>query len=297
MRGLWNLTWLEIKIFVREPLGLLGSVVMPVVLFVALGRLMGGRIDTSARARDFLSADVPVLVVMLIALNAVLSLVTIIAIYREGGILKRLRATPLRPHTILTAHVLVKLIFTAVTLALTVAAGRRFYPVAFDVPWVSFTAALLLSTISILSIGFLLASVVPTARFAQPIGSALFYPMLALSGLFVPIAIPATSTPGRVARAAADLCRVAAARHLAGRPVVGARMGCGGPGRGLCRVHGALRAGVPVGMMRAGGTLTRTSACYVLVRACARIWGTSEQHQPDIGNVCTLRRSPRGQHW
>ena len=37
-----------------------------------------------------------------------LSLVTIISIYREGGILKRLRATPLRPHTILTAHVLVK---------------------------------------------------------------------------------------------------------------------------------------------------------------------------------------------
>ena len=187
MRGLWNLTWLEIKIFAREPLGLLGSIVMPVVLFVALGRLMGGRMSTSARARDFVSADVPVLVVMLIALNAVLSLVTIIAIYREGGILKRLRATPLRPHTILTAHVLVKLIFTAVTLLLTVAAGRRFYPVTFDVPWVSFTAALLLSTVSILSIGFLLASVVPTARFAQPIGSALFYPMLALSGLFVPI--------------------------------------------------------------------------------------------------------------
>ena len=188
MRGLWNLTWLEIKIFVREPLGLLGSVAMPVVLFVALGRLMGGRIDSSARAREFVSADVPILVVMLIALNAVLSLVTIIAIYREGGILKRLRATPLRPHTILTAHVIVKLIFTAATLLLTVAAGRRFYPVTFDVPWVSFTAALLLSTISILSIGFLLASVVPTARFAQPIGSALFYPMLALSGLFVPIA-------------------------------------------------------------------------------------------------------------
>ena len=58
-----------------------------------------------------------------------LSLVTIIAIYREGGILKRLRATPLRPHTILTAHVLVKLLFTRVTLALMVLAGRRYYPV------------------------------------------------------------------------------------------------------------------------------------------------------------------------
>ena len=36
------------------------------------------------------------------ALSAVLSLVTIISIYREGGILKRLSATPLRPHTILS---------------------------------------------------------------------------------------------------------------------------------------------------------------------------------------------------
>ena len=53
------------------------------------------------------------LVAVFIAINAVLSLVTIISIYREGGILKRLRATPLRPHTILSAHVLVKLLFTA----------------------------------------------------------------------------------------------------------------------------------------------------------------------------------------
>ena len=26
MKGLWQLTWLEIKIFVREPLGLFGTV-------------------------------------------------------------------------------------------------------------------------------------------------------------------------------------------------------------------------------------------------------------------------------
>lgn len=188
MRGLFNLTWLELKIFAREPLGLLGNVFMPVLLFVALGRVMGSRIDTNDRMRAFVGVDVPVLIVVLIALNTVLSLVTIIAIYRESGILKRLRATPLRPHTILTAHVLVKLIFSGLTFALLAAAGRRFYPVALDVPWFSFTAALLISTISILSIGFLVASLVPTARFAQPIGSVLFYPMLAVSGLFVPIA-------------------------------------------------------------------------------------------------------------
>ena len=89
---------------------------------------------------------------LLIAISAVLSLVTIISIYREGGILKRLRATPLRPLTILGAHVLVKLLLTALTLALMVLAGRRYYPVtARTCPLVSFALALLVSTLSILS--------------------------------------------------------------------------------------------------------------------------------------------------
>jgi ABC-2 type transport system permease protein len=188
MRGLWNLTWLEIKIFVREPLGVFGAVVVPVLLFIVLGRMLGSR--ARAGAPDLSGAvavDVPVLAAILIALSAVLSLVTVISIYREGGILKRLRATPLRPATILTAHVLVKLVFTALTLGLMALAGRRFYPVNLDAPWGAFAIALLVSTTSILSLGFLIASLVPTARFAQPIGTLLLYPMVAVSGLFIPV--------------------------------------------------------------------------------------------------------------
>jgi ABC-2 type transport system permease protein len=188
LRGLWRLTWLEIKIFVREPLGVIGTVFIPVLIFVVLGRLLGPRARTGIPgAPRFLSADLPIFVSVLIAASAVLSLIAIVAIYREGGILKRLRATPLRPLTILAAQVLVKLLSTAVTLALMILAGRRYYPVDADVPIVSFTLALLLSTLSIVSIGFLIASVVPTARFAQPIGTLIVYPMMALSGLFVPV--------------------------------------------------------------------------------------------------------------
>ena len=129
----------------------------------------------------------PVFVAVVVALNGVLSLVTIISIYREGGILKRLRATPLRPQTILAAHVLVKLALTVFTMALMVFAGKRYYPINANTPVFGFTLALLISTWSILSIGFLIASIVPTARFAQPIGAAIPYPMIALCGLFVPV--------------------------------------------------------------------------------------------------------------
>lgn len=96
----------------------------------------------------FSRIDLPIFASLLIAASAVLSLVAIIAIDREGGILKRLRATPLRSHTILTAHVMVKLLFTAITLAVMVLTGGRYYPVDADVPLVSFTLALLFSTVT-----------------------------------------------------------------------------------------------------------------------------------------------------
>ncbi len=188
LRGLWKLTWIETKIFLREPMGAFGTIVFPVFIFLGLGRVASRRLTGPALAASgFIRVGLPVLASLLIAVSAVLSLVTIISIYREGGILKRLRATPLRPRTILTAHVLVKLILTAVSLVLMVLAGKRYYPVGVQVPLFSFTIALLISTWSILSIGFLIASFVPTARFAQPIGAVILYPMIALSGLFMPL--------------------------------------------------------------------------------------------------------------
>jgi ABC-2 type transport system permease protein len=188
LRGLSKLTWIETKIFLREPLGAIGSIGIPVLVFVVTGRLLGrGLPPASVAANNFMRVGLPVLASILISISAVLSLITIISIYREGGILKRLRATPLRPQTILTAHVMVKLMLTAVTLALMVLAGKRYYPVGVHVRFFSFAVALLISTWSILSIGFLIASVVPTARFAQPIGAVILYPMIGLSGLFLPV--------------------------------------------------------------------------------------------------------------
>src|SRR5580698_3966700 len=199
-RGLWKLTWLEIKIFLREPLGAFGSIILPVLVFVVVGRLLGrGRMPGAMAAGGFIHVGLPVFASVMIPLNGVLSLVTIISIYREGGILRRLRATPLRPQTILTAQVLVKLALTLATMTLMVAAGKRYYPIRVDIPVFGFALALLISTWSILSMGFLIASIVPTARFAQPIGAAIMYPMIALCGLFVPLESlpPAMQAVGR----------------------------------------------------------------------------------------------------
>lgn len=185
LNGFWKLTWVETKVFMREPMGLVTSLAMPVVIFIVLAPLSFGRPETASAVQA--PFNLAILAALLIALSAVMSLVVIISIYREGGILKRLRATPLSPVTILSAHVFVKLAFTVVGLALLVLAGRQFFPGSMDVHLPSFTAALLLSTLSILSLGFVIASLVPTSRFARPITVGLLYPMIAVSGLFFPI--------------------------------------------------------------------------------------------------------------
>jgi ABC-2 type transport system permease protein len=187
LRGFWKLTWVETKVYTREPMGFVGALVMPLVVFIFLGRAFGVQKPLAPPQVD-IPFNAAILAAVLIAVSAVQSLVAIISIYREGGILKRLRATPLSPVTIMGAQVAVKLVFTVISLVLVMLAGRRLFPGVMQVNVFSFTAALLLGTFSILSLGFVLASIVPTARFAQPISAAVLYPMLALSGLFFPVA-------------------------------------------------------------------------------------------------------------
>jgi len=187
MRGLLKLTWLEIRIFVREPLGFVGAVVIPLFMFLLLGRSVSSGNDHSATTTRLLAQDLPLFVSIFISINAALSLIAVISIYREGGILKRLRATPLRPAVILGAHVLVKLFFTGISLLLVILAGRRFYPVPLHAHFAGFALAVVVTTVTILCMGFIIASWVGTARFAQLIGGAVFYPMIGVSGMFVPL--------------------------------------------------------------------------------------------------------------
>ena len=54
-RDLLRLTWLELKIFLREPLGAIGTLLVPVAVFLVVGRAMnrgsGGRRKGSVKRK------------------------------------------------------------------------------------------------------------------------------------------------------------------------------------------------------------------------------------------------------
>lgn len=176
MKGLLELTWLEMVIFLREPMGAVSSILAPVGLYVIYGSMRDGDVQSMNNA-------IPAFAVVGIGLSSIISLVIIMAVYREGGILKRLRATPLRPYTILTAHFLSRLALTSLSITLMLLIGIFLYGVQPSNVNFSLVIVFVLSTVSLVSMGFIVASYVPTARLAQPISAFVFYPMIMLTFL------------------------------------------------------------------------------------------------------------------
>jgi ABC-2 type transport system permease protein len=108
------------------------------------------------------------------------------ASYRENGILRRLRTTPISPFVVLVAQLIVLFTMTVLGMLLLVIAGKLVYQMHFEGNVLSVLAAFVLSSLSFFALGFVLAGLMPTARTAQVVGMVLLYPMLFLSGAGFP---------------------------------------------------------------------------------------------------------------
>jgi len=186
MRGFWKLTLMEIKLFLREPVAAFFTLAFPLMLLFLFGSIYGNEPTPSFGGYGSVDVSVPGHTAMIIATSGLLSLAITMASYREQGILRRLKATPLRPQAILGAQVIVIFLMTALGMALLVVAGKMVYGMRFAGDPLSVLAAFVLSCMSFFALGFVLAGLLPTARTAQIVAMAIFYPMIFLSGAGLP---------------------------------------------------------------------------------------------------------------
>lgn len=186
MQALLRLTYTEFKLFVREPAAVFFTLAFPVLVVLLFGSIFGGY-PVHGTQMQTIDLYTPAYTGLVIGTVGLIGLPSTLAVYRERGILRRLRATPLRPTRILTAHVLVNLAMTLAGIALLVATAALFLDLRMPhAPGLVFIA-LTLSSLSFLAVGFLLASLLPSVRVAQAVGQALFFPMFFLSGAALPV--------------------------------------------------------------------------------------------------------------
>ena len=186
MRGFWKLTFVEMKLFLREPVAAFFTLAFPLMLLFLFGSIYGNEPTPFFGGYGSVDVSVPGYTAMIIATSGLLSLAINMASYREHGILRRLKATPLRPQAILGAQVIVIFLMTALGMALLIIAGKMVYGLRFEGNPLSVLAAFVLSCMSFFALGFVLAGLLPTARTAQIVAMAIFYPMIFLSGAGLP---------------------------------------------------------------------------------------------------------------
>ena len=147
MRALWKLTLIQAKLYLREPIGAFFTLLFAPLMLILFGFIYGNDPMPMLGGRGSMDVSVPAYTGMIIGSVGLMSVPIGTAARRETGVLRRFRATPLRPIVYLIADVLVYFV----------------------------------------TIGYFLAGLAPTARVAQVVGMVIFYPMMFLSGSAIPL--------------------------------------------------------------------------------------------------------------
>jgi len=192
-----KMTKMEIKLFLLEPLSVFFTLAFALLLLFVFGLIFGND-PFPGTTLGFLDIATPSYMAMIIGPTALMGIPVGLASYRDQGILRRFRATPANVRILLGAQLFMHFLMTALGIILLIVAGRLFYYVKMPADYLGGAVAFVGSTVSFFALGSVLTVIAPTARTAQAVGMAPYFPMLSLSGA----ALPRQIMPASVQRAA-----------------------------------------------------------------------------------------------
>ena len=183
MKSMTKMIWMEAKLFLRDPASAFFTLIFPLMMLFIFGTIYSNvPADQGPGGREAIGSLIPAFISMVIGITGMMATTMTLASYRENGILRRLRTTPVRPLVIMVSQITVVFFMTALGTLLLIVAGRVFYQVHYDGNAFSLMGGFVLGCLSFFGIGFILAGLLPTARTAQIIAMVLVYPMLIFSG-------------------------------------------------------------------------------------------------------------------
>ena len=175
----------EAKLLVRNPGVLVWTTILPVAASIVLASFPGvRRPSANLGGLSFFQIYQPILVLFAITLLAVQALPDVLTRYREMGVLKRLRTTPVSPALLLYAQLGLILAVSIVCMLIMV-----IVPGIIGAPWpgnlFAFVISYLLAAWALLGVGMVIASLFRNAKVAAGFGSALFFVLQFFAGLWI----------------------------------------------------------------------------------------------------------------
>jgi ABC-2 type transport system permease protein len=179
----------DLRCFYRNKQSVFWTLALPVLFLVIFGSVFqhqnvavpGGRIDEPVYY-------VPGIIAYGLIAAAFSNLVVSVVRYRETGIYKRRRATPLPASAVIAGRALVAAVSVlAITAVLLVIGWTAF---AAHIPGrtaLAFVLAIIVGAVAFSCLGFAVASLIGNIDAAQPVTLAIVLPLCFLSGVFIPV--------------------------------------------------------------------------------------------------------------
>ena len=197
MRTLLKLSWVEIKLFVREPITVVFTLALPIIFLFVMGGVFGNtpkpEVYRGVGAMDYYMPSYYGLIMMAIGTVA---LPVHLAGYRERGVLRRFRASSFSVWSVLGSQLVVSFVIAIAGAILVTILGFIVYAPHAPVNIIQLVFAFILGGFCFTCFGFFLGAVLPSTRSAQGIGMLLFFIMMILGGAGPPMEV--MSTPMQV---------------------------------------------------------------------------------------------------
>ena len=182
LRALQTSAWIEAKLFVREPMTVAFTLVLPLLFLFVLGGVFGNTPSAKVYGEHGpLDFYVPTYIGLVWASVGLLALPVHLARYREDGVLRRLRASAAPRWAVFGSQAIVASAIALAGGALVIAAAALAYHIHPPRVPAGVLAAWLLAGVVFSCLGILL-SCIPTSRGALGAGLGLFFVMMMLSG-------------------------------------------------------------------------------------------------------------------
>ena len=188
MRTLVKLSWVELKLFVREPITVIFTLALPIIFLFVMGGVFGNEASTDDngmvvfRGVGALDYYIPAYFGLVMMAIGTVALPVHLATYRERGVLRRLRASSISVWSVLGSQLAVSFVIAVVGSILVFVLGLAAYSPNMPQEVGLLILAFLLGLLSFTALGFFLGAVLPSTRAAQGLGLILFFVMMILGG-------------------------------------------------------------------------------------------------------------------
>ena len=184
---LWHQIRYEQLSFWRNPQSAFFTFLFPVVIIVIFGLLLRGASGSSYfYGLSALQYYVPTIAALSVLGSCYSQLAIVLAMRRQDGILKRVRATPLPAWTYFLGLLAHCIMVSAVDVVLITGIGAAF-GTPLPTHWPAIALALVLGAASFCALGVAVASLISNAEAAPAVAQLVLFPLLFLSGTYMPI--------------------------------------------------------------------------------------------------------------